>query len=55
MQVAQKNNSVIDQNAVMMFTLLGISCSTHSVTYDPTLILMLSGWGWDSLIGTYLH
>lgn len=46
MQVALKNKSVTDQNGVMMFTLLLISCPTHSVTSDPpTHIPMLPVWG----------
>lgn len=46
MQVALKNNPVSDQNRVTMFTLLPISCPTHSVTSDPpTHIPMLPVWG----------
>lgn len=44
-QVAPKNSSVPEQNAVMMFPLLGISCSTRTVTFDPpALIPMLPVW-----------
>lgn len=37
LQVAMMNHFVIHQNRVMMFPVLGISCSTHSLTSDLPL------------------
>lgn len=35
LRVTMINSFVIDQNRIMTFTILGISCPTHSATSDP--------------------